>query len=331
MEGRDPARSRCHGQPFGSPVTELGQPCQGAGTRRKNRPRPKPEWPKDVTTSTLKEITVSDFLGSMGVMAAALGYDCADCHPSAGSDKVDWVVDTSKKKTARKMVEMVAAINKTNFGGAQMVTCWTCHHGRDLPATTIALDALYGPPSIEHTDIVAAPAQGGVPPATDIIDKYIDAVGGAKKLATLTSFIATGTSEGTYGACPQAADRSRFMLKAPDAAHHADPASRITRSAATPPGAYNGKSGAGLDSPRGADLAVNELQGSELDSTRLDAMMSFPGQIKTALAEQLSRKGHARRDRRQGRLGGSGNPAPRLPGHTVFRPEVRFAAQDCAL
>ena len=29
------------------------------------------------------------------------------------------------------MIEMVGAINKANFGGAQMVTCWTCHHGRD--------------------------------------------------------------------------------------------------------------------------------------------------------------------------------------------------------
>src|ERR1700732_1281365 len=119
---------------------------------------------KNVNTSTLKVLPVADFLQAMGVISADLGLDCADCHPGAGSDKVDWVFDTPKKKMARRMVEMVATINKTNFGGAQMVTCWTCHHGRDLPSTTIALDTLYGPPSTEHTDIVAAPAQGGVPP-----------------------------------------------------------------------------------------------------------------------------------------------------------------------
>ena len=102
-----------------TPAPAAAPAAQKAGTAFKN-----------VTTSTLKEITVSDFLGSMGVMAAALGYDCADCHPSAGSDKVDWVFDTPKKRTARRMVEMVANINKTFFGGAQMVTCWTCHHGR---------------------------------------------------------------------------------------------------------------------------------------------------------------------------------------------------------
>src|SRR4030088_1149139 len=60
---------------------------------------------KNVTTSTLKGLTVSDFLGSMGVMAAALGYDCADCHFAAGTDKVNWEFDTPKKKTARRMVE----------------------------------------------------------------------------------------------------------------------------------------------------------------------------------------------------------------------------------
>ncbi|HTD42864.1 MAG TPA: hypothetical protein VK687_01735, partial [Bryobacteraceae bacterium] len=54
---------------------------------------------KAVSTSTLKGLTVSDFLGAMGVMAAALGYDCADCHIGAGSDKVNWEFDTPKKKT----------------------------------------------------------------------------------------------------------------------------------------------------------------------------------------------------------------------------------------
>ncbi|HKF67361.1 MAG TPA: hypothetical protein VKB36_12540, partial [Vicinamibacterales bacterium] len=60
---------------------------------------------KNVTTSTLKELSVDDFIGSMGVISAALGFDCADCHPGAGSDEVDWVVDTQLKKTARRMVE----------------------------------------------------------------------------------------------------------------------------------------------------------------------------------------------------------------------------------
>src|SRR5690242_8646813 len=100
---------------------------------------------KNVSTSTLKGLTTADFLQAMGVISADLGLDCADCHPGAGSDKVDWVFDTPRKKTARKMVEMVANINKTNFAGAQSVTCFSCHHGRLRPSTTIQLDTLYGP------------------------------------------------------------------------------------------------------------------------------------------------------------------------------------------
>src|SRR5579885_63058 len=102
---------------------------------------------KNVTTASLKGLTVDDFLGAMGVMAAALGYDCADCHPGAGSDKVDWVIDPPRKQMARKMIDMLAAINKTNFNGVQEVTCFTCHHGKLRPTTTSQLDKLYGPPN----------------------------------------------------------------------------------------------------------------------------------------------------------------------------------------
>src|SRR5947207_160815 len=84
---------------------------------------------KNVTTSTLKELSTDDFIAAMGVITAALGYDCADCHVGAGSDKADFVIDTiPQKRTARRMIEMVANINRTNFNGIQRVTCWTCHH-----------------------------------------------------------------------------------------------------------------------------------------------------------------------------------------------------------
>ena len=114
------------------------------------------EFFKNVSTSTLKELSIDDFIKAMGVIADDLGLDCADCHPNAGTDEVDWVIDTTRKRTARRMVEMVATINRTNFPGVQKVTCWTCHHGRDVPASTIALDNLYDTPNSEKDDIVKA-------------------------------------------------------------------------------------------------------------------------------------------------------------------------------
>jgi hypothetical protein len=93
--------------------TVLAQPP--AATRKTSA-----EFYKNVTTSTLKVLTPSDFLGAMGVMTAALGYDCSNCHPGAGTDAMDFITDSNpKKKMARTMVEMVAAINKQNFGGSE--------------------------------------------------------------------------------------------------------------------------------------------------------------------------------------------------------------------
>jgi len=230
---------------------------------------------KNVTTASLKVLTVSDFLGAMGVMAAALGYDCADCHPGAGSDKVDWVFDTPKKKTARKMVDMVGVINRTNFAGAQMVTCFTCHHGRDLPVTTIALDTLYGPPNEEKRDIIVRGE--GQPSADSILDKYIAAVGGAQRLANLKSWVATGTSlgyeglggGGSFSIYAQAPDHRTTQIQFKDHPERGD----NTR-------AYNGTQG-WIKSPRGL-VPEYEFTGSELEGMRTDALISFPGQIKTA-------------------------------------------------
>src|SRR4029453_11378329 len=150
---------------------------------------------KNVTTSTLKDLSVDDFLGAMGVITGDLGFDCADCHPGAGGDKADFVIDSlATKKMARKMIEMVATINKTNFSGVQMVTCYTCLHAPDIPVTSIPLDRVYSAPPIEDDDVVPQAVSG--PTADQILDKYIQVMGGAQRLNTLTSFVATGASIG---------------------------------------------------------------------------------------------------------------------------------------
>ncbi len=229
---------------------------------------------KNVTTSTLKELTPDDFLSAMGVMADSLGLDCADCHPGAGTDKVDWVFDTPPKKTARKMVEMVATINRTNFNGIQNVTCFTCHHARDKPSTTISLDALYSTPNMERDDVITPdPMQ---PSAASILDKYIAALGGQQKLNTLTSYILNGESIGyeglggngtftVYAKAPDEKTTQIFFKEHPD---------RGTSS-----WTFNGKTG-WMQVPRGL-LGEYELSGGNLDGARLEAQLGFPGQIKT--------------------------------------------------
>ena len=45
----------------------------------------------------LRGISVDDFLQTMGIMTAALQFDCADCHINAGTSAVDWAADTAAK------------------------------------------------------------------------------------------------------------------------------------------------------------------------------------------------------------------------------------------
>src|SRR5450432_2705881 len=134
----------------------------------------------------LKGIPVDDFMETMGLMTAALSFDCSDCHEGAGTDKVDWAADTPKKVVARTMVNMVATINKNNFGGRHLVTCWTCHRNRDKPLATPTLELIYGEPTLVPDDVVEHTP--GLPSPESILDKYIQASGGAQRLAGLTSF-----------------------------------------------------------------------------------------------------------------------------------------------
>jgi hypothetical protein len=55
---------------------------------------------------------------------------------------------------ARKMVGLVATINKTGFSGRQLVACWTCHRGCDRPVTTPEMDRVYGMAILERDDVV---------------------------------------------------------------------------------------------------------------------------------------------------------------------------------
>ena len=240
---------------------------------------PKPKMAEEVfkNIQALKGITVDDFLGTMGIMSAAVGFDCSECHNNAGTDKVDWAADDNPKKvTARRMVTMVQAINRENFNNRQNVTCWTCHHGRDRPSTTPTMEFVYGPGPSDMDDVLAqAPGQ---PSATEILDKYIQAIGGAQKLASLKSYVATGTSVGFGGFGGGAT--VHLYAKAPDMRTTLIEFKKETErpdSIRT----CNGKT-AWIKSPLTV-LGEYQLTGTELEGAKLDAEMAFPGQIKQIL------------------------------------------------
>jgi photosynthetic reaction center cytochrome c subunit len=226
----------------------------------------------------LNGIPVDDFMGTMGIMCAALGFDCSECHVGAGTEKVDWAADNPRKLMARRMIRMMTAINRDNFGDRQMVTCWSCHRGRDRPLTTPTLENMYGPVAQDMDDVlVQAPGQ---PPAEKILDKYIQAVGGTQRLATMKSYVATGTSVGFGGFgkggqveivanFPDQQATSIVFPKEPDRGNSVR--------------TFNGRD-AWLRTPLTV-LGEYQLTGGELDGAKLDAKLAFPAQIKNVLTD----------------------------------------------
>jgi photosynthetic reaction center cytochrome c subunit len=243
-----------------------------------NASQEKPRLAEDVfkNIQVLKGIPVDDFLETMGIMAAALQFDCSDCHVGAGTDKVDWAADTPRKQMARRMVTMVATINRTNFGGRQMVTCWTCHRNRDKPLVTPVMATIYGTPPFDPDDIIVqAP---GAPSAESILDRYIQAAGGAQRLAGLSSFVGKGTSVG-FGGFGGGGD-VEVVAKAPDKR-----ATIIVFKEDTGRGdqirTYDGRSG-WVRTPLNV-IGEFQLSGGDLDGARFDAQLSFPVQVKQIL------------------------------------------------
>ena len=239
----------------------------------------RPKMVEDVfkNVQALKGIGVDDFLLTMGIMSAAVASDCVGCHPSAGTDHVDWALDTPRKRTARKMVQMVTAINRDHFNGRQVVTCWTCHRGRDRPVTTPTLDVVYGPPTDEPDDVLTQAR--GVASIDQVLDKYLQAIGGAQNVSRVTSFVASGKSVGYRGfggggvveVSAQTPDKRATHISFPE---YPDRGVSIRT--------YDGRTG-WIATPL-AVVRKYELAGSERDGARLDAMLSFPMQIKQALA-----------------------------------------------
>jgi len=245
----------------------------------KGQAQPRPQMAEDVfkNVQVLKGIPVDEFMNTMGIFSAALGMSCEDCHASGGRTWEDYAIDTSpRKRMARAMVGMMAGINRTYFGGRQVVTCYTCHRAGNHPQVTPNLATLYDRP-LEAEDVIEQAANG--PSADEILDRYIQAVGGARPLTALTSFTARGTSRG-YG--PESDPR-------PVEIYSKAPAQRTTVVHT-----LNGDSTAVYDGREGwiaaplRPVAVLAITGQALEGVRLDAELGFPGQIKQTLAQWRS-------------------------------------------
>jgi len=235
---------------------------------------------KNVTV--LKGIPVDEFMNTMGFIAAATNYNCIDCHvePKVEGDWSVYAQDTPRKTTARKMILMVQDINQRNFGGARVVTCYTCHRNlQGAPKITPRLAEQYGtPPDPDPNEVEIRRQASGAPSADQVFDKYFQAVGGAQRAAAVTSIVFKGTYEG-YAEPKAPVD---IYVKAPNQRTmiaHTDAGDRTTT--------FNGTNGWMAAPSADKPFPLISYTGGDLDGARLDAVLSLPAGIKQAITNPV--------------------------------------------
>jgi hypothetical protein len=223
----------------------------------------------------LKGIPVDEFMDTMGMFAAALGYDCVSCHGNAiSTDRDAFSQTTPEIQRARQMILMTNAINRANFGGEPRITCFTCHRGQIRPEAVPNLALQYG-------ELVDDPNAMTIPPdrrasVDAVFAKYTEALGGAQKLAALTSYVAEGTwagfntggSEVPVQIYVQAPGRRRTVVRAPTGDSVA---------------VFDGRNGWVAEEWRPVPLLP--LSTSNLAGARMDALIAIPANLRQAFSQ----------------------------------------------
>jgi hypothetical protein len=90
---------------------------------------------------------------TMGFFSASLGLNCVYCHVAKAYRIGKSSDDVPRKRMARTMIQMVNTINKTNFGGRRVITCFSCHHGTERPKDIPSLALQYGTPDDDPNEL----------------------------------------------------------------------------------------------------------------------------------------------------------------------------------
>src|SRR5260370_1184490 len=136
----------------------------------------------------LKGIPAEQVIPSMQFIAASLGVECEYCHVAHANEKDD----KKPKVTARKMINMMMAINKDNFQGKREITCYSCHRGSARPVgTPIITDE--GPRPADEQGKKPEETKAALPTAEQLLDKYLAAIGGPEALQKIMSRVQKGT------------------------------------------------------------------------------------------------------------------------------------------
>ena len=226
----------------------------------------------------LRGIPVDEFLETMGFFAASTGMNCTECHSEkSGGNWANYADDTPLKQKARMMILMVANLNRGSFGGKRMVTCWTCHRGTRNPRVIPDLSIQYSDMIEAEPDEILAETSRGLS-VDQILNRYIEALGGAQRLSSLSSFAGKGTYAGYETAFQKVP--VDVVAKAPD-----QRATIVHLLDGDSTSIFDGHLG-WLAAPEALKpMPLIELTGGDLDGAKVDAELSFPARIKQTLTD----------------------------------------------
>ena len=149
---------------------------QSAGQRFKN-------------VQIFKDIPATQLDPTMAFISGSLGVRCNYCHVPGQFEKDD----KPTKMAARRMIKMVFDLNKGSFNGQGAVSCFTCHRGKPTPVSVpVVGQNLWAPSS-------PSPSPEPLPSVKEILDRYVQAVGGAEAIQKITSRSAKGSRIGADG------------------------------------------------------------------------------------------------------------------------------------
>jgi photosynthetic reaction center cytochrome c subunit len=190
------------------------RPAQANGAQSAPEPAQKTAGDVYMNLKVLKDVPSDQLIPAMQYITGALGVECEYCHVPKHFDSDD----KQTKLTARKMMQMMFAIDKDNFNGRREVTCYTCHRGaakaESLPilsASTMTGQSMMGGAGMSGRPNgmgmgMAKPSEAGAganagassAPAISvdaIVAKYTDALGGAAAIQKITTLDEKGVEE----------------------------------------------------------------------------------------------------------------------------------------
>jgi hypothetical protein len=158
-----------------------------------------------------------------------------------------------------------------------VVTCYSCHRGDIRPQVIPSLEVQYAEPAYIEPDVLAEQAPRA-PAADQVLDKYLQAIGGVSRLAGITSLTAKGIRQ----------DFDDIVEQYP-----VEVFARATGQHATIVRSRNGDRSTVFDGSRGwlaaplteVPVPVLPMVAEDIDAARVDAALFFPARLKQSFTQ----------------------------------------------